>query len=151
VRLPRAIACLPIVACLAMGLVACSDDDDGTAATQPSSPPETTSAASAPTTSLVDAAPTAEGGQATPAAEPAEGQISIVDFAFSPAEADVPAGTEVVWTNADGAAHQIVADDGSFPSQNLAQGDTYSITLEPGTYGYFCGIHNSMTGSVTVA
>ena len=36
-------------------------------------------------------------------------------------------------------------------SKHLAKGETFSITYaKPGTYDYICGIHNYMTGSVSV-
>ena len=41
--------------------------------------------------------------------------------------------------------------DEEISSPDLANGDCFSKTFaEPGTFGYFCGIHSGMTGTVTV-
>lgn len=43
------------------------------------------------------------------------------------------------------------AQDPAFDSGNLASGDSFSWTPEePGTYGYHCAYHSSMTGTITV-
>jgi plastocyanin len=77
--------------------------------------------------------------------------IEIVDFAFSPAELTVPVGTTVTWTNQDSAPHTVTADDGSFDSGRLNQGDSFSFTFEtPGTYTYVCAFHPNMTATITV-
>ena len=77
--------------------------------------------------------------------------VEIRDFAFTPADATVPAGSAIRWTNADGLAHSVVADDGTFASSNIDEGEAYAFTFsEPGTYPYFCGIHESIRGTVTV-
>jgi plastocyanin len=57
----------------------------------------------------------------------------------------------VTWTNLDGVAHTVTADDGSWGSGTLGQGATYShVFTSPGTYTYHCAIHPFMTGTVTV-
>ena len=96
-----------------------------------------------------------EDGEAagTPGAADAGGgaAVEIADFAFSPEELTVDAGTAVTWTNADGPPHTATADDGSFDSGRLEPGDSYSETFdEPGTYAYHCEIHPRMTGTIVV-
>ena len=78
--------------------------------------------------------------------------VSIRDFAFSPTPITVAAGTTVTWTNEDSAAHTVTFDDASVPSSEvLARGATFSITFATaGTYTYYCSIHPSMRGTVTV-
>lgn len=89
------------------------------------------------------------------AARPAEPKaVEIVSYAFTPKALTVRAGTTVTWTERDedvaGKGAHTVAGDG-FTSALLAKGATYSHTFEmPGTYEYICGIHNYMTGTVTV-
>lgn len=84
-------------------------------------------------------------------AEERPGRISIADFAFEPATAEVPAGTEVVWRNADPAEHTVTSVDGDFGSDVLASGDDFSHRFdEPGTYRYQCAIHPEMKGKVKV-
>ena len=79
------------------------------------------------------------------------GAVTIADFAFSPKELDVKVGSKVTWTNTDGTTHSVVADDGSFKSQDLDQGATFTTSFStPGTFTYVCGIHGSMKGTIVV-
>lgn len=75
--------------------------------------------------------------------------VSIVNFAFEPAQLTVSAGTTVSWTNQDGSSHLVkFADVGS---DRLSKGAVYSRTFTaPGIYPYDCSIHPSMTGTVVV-
>ncbi len=80
-----------------------------------------------------------------------ETEVTIVDFAFTPQELEVPAGTTVTWTNEDWAPHTVTAEDGSFDSCELVEGDTFEYTFdEPGTYSYLCSFHPGMVGTVVV-
>ncbi len=80
-----------------------------------------------------------------------DARVSITGFAFDTRELTVKVGATVTWENQDGAPHKIVADDGSFASGNLGNGDTFSFTFDaPGTFPYQCGIHASMKGTITV-
>ena len=106
--------------------------------------PTTTAAAPAPTTTAKPAATTTT----KPAAKAA---IRIENFTFSPLALQVSPGTVVTATNADGASHTWTADDDSWDSGTLGQGDRFQHTFsEPGTFSYFCAIHPSMKGTVTV-
>ena len=87
----------------------------------------------------------------TPAPAGDEVKAQIAGFAFSPADLTVKVGTTVTWTNEDGAPHIVATDDGSFKSETLNKGDTFSFTFsQAGTFPYHCGIHASMKGTVTV-
>jgi plastocyanin len=78
--------------------------------------------------------------------------VSIQDFFFSPAQINVQPGTTVTWTNQGNAPHTVTADDGSFDSETLDPGQSFSHTFQsPGTVGYHCEVHPFMTGSVTVS
>lgn len=78
-------------------------------------------------------------------------EIAIVDFAFSPAELSVAAGTTVVFVNEDDAVHNVLSEDGQLQSPDLAKGDTYEVTLEQsGEIPYICNIHQFMRGTITV-
>jgi plastocyanin len=104
------------------------------------------SASSAPAPS---AAPPAATSAAAPAG--AGSAVSIVNFSFQPATLTVAAGTTVTWTNNDSAGHTVTADDGSFKSDKLGSGTTFSQTFaKAGTYAYHCAIHSSMKGTITV-
>ena len=89
----------------------------------------------------------------TGSSEAASGfEIDIADFQFGPADAVVPAGTEVVWLNNDTDVHSIISTGDLFTSSDVFEpGDSYAVTFtEPGTYAYTCGIHPFMEGTVTV-
>ena len=90
----------------------------------------------------------------SPAAGGADGgvAVTIVDFAYDPAELEVAAGTTVTWTNNDSSAHTVSQTGGGFESGKLDNGMTFSFTFDtPGTYEYFCQFHPNMTASVVVA
>lgn len=92
-----------------------------------------------------DTAPVEDAGAGGTAA------VSIVDFAFAPAELTVSTGTEVTWKNDQAASHTVTGDDGEFDSANLAEGAEFSQTFDTaGTFTYHCEIHPTMTGTVTV-
>ena len=82
---------------------------------------------------------------------PGAGAVSIVDFGFEPAELDVTVGSTVTWTNTGAATHTVKWSDGTPESDGLASAATYERTFDKsGTYPYVCGIHGSMTGTITV-
>jgi plastocyanin len=90
-----------------------------------------------------------------PPIQPATGsttaEVKISGFAFDPTPLTVTVGTTVTWTNEDSAPHTIVSDTGLWTSPRLGQGETFSFTFDTaGTYAYHCGIHASMTGTITV-
>ncbi len=81
----------------------------------------------------------------------APGAVTISEFAFHESEVFVTTGSTVTWTNADGPNHSVVATDGSFHSDSLGTGDSFSTTFDTaGTFTYVCGIHVSMHGTVVV-
>jgi plastocyanin len=110
----------------AFAVAACSADD-----TTSNTPASTTTAGG--------------GGQAAGAA------ITIKDFKFG-GPLTVKPGESVKVTNQDGAAHNTVADDGSFKTEDLEQGEsaTFTAPSKPGTYKYSCTLHSSMSGIGTL-
>ncbi len=92
-------------------------------------------------------------GTATDGSVPAEGAVAVViaDFAFDPNPVSVPVGGAVTWTNSDDLAHSVQSDDGVLGSPPIDEGQTYTATFDTaGEIAYYCGIHPSMTGTVTV-
>ena len=86
---------------------------------------------------------------AGPAAGP--GAVSIIDFGFQPADLTVAAGSTVTWTNTGAATHTVKWSEGTPESSGLAAGATYDRTFDAaGSYPYVCGIHGSMSGTITV-
>src|SRR3712207_5086940 len=93
---------------------------------------------------------------AGPASAPVE--IGIVereaDFAtwgFDPADATAAPGDTVRWTNRGRIDHNIFIQDPGLSSDILHPGDAteYRFTAA-GVYRYVCGLHPTMTGTVTV-
>jgi len=77
--------------------------------------------------------------------------VTIANFSFQPTPMTIAVGTTVTWTNTDSAGHTVTADDGSFNSDKLASGATFSQTFATvGTFAYHCSIHSSMKATVIV-
>jgi plastocyanin len=78
--------------------------------------------------------------------------VNIQGFAFDPPDITVAPGTTVTWVNNDSVPHTSTANDESWDSETLQPGQSFSFTFDtPGTFPYFCEIHPSMMGSVTVS
>lgn len=77
--------------------------------------------------------------------------VDIVDFAFDPPQLTITAGTTVRWTNVDSFAHSIRTDTEAFAELTMGTDESVVVRFDtPGSYAYFCGIHNSMTAEVVV-
>jgi plastocyanin len=100
--------------------------------------------------------PGSSGATEAKEAEPpaaAEKQVTIDNFAFSPATLTVPAGTRVTWLNRDDVPHTATstAKPRAFDSGTLDTDDKFTHEFKtPGTYEYFCAVHPKMTGRVIV-
>ncbi len=78
-------------------------------------------------------------------------KVSIANFAFVPPVVTIAPGDTVTWSNDDGAPHQVGFKDAASGSGTLSPGKTYSRMFDtPGSYDYFCTIHNYMTGRIVV-
>ena len=79
-------------------------------------------------------------------------KVTINDLKFSPAKLSIKIGETVIWTNKDDNDHNVVADDGSFNSEeNLRRGETFKHKFEKkGKYGYSCTLHPRMKGVISV-
>lgn len=127
-----------LIAVLAIGVVvltgACGGDDG---------------ADNAGTATTVKGASSAGGDKAV-----ATSSITVKDFRFDPKTATVKVGQEVTWTNEDSANHGITDKGKAFTGPAFgpeADSKTFSHTYDkPGTYPYFCNIHESMTGTINV-
>lgn len=81
----------------------------------------------------------------------ADAHITIENYAFKAPKLTIPAGTTVVWKNLDDDPHTVTADDGSFDSKGLGQGDTFKHAFaKAGTYPYHCSAHPYMKGVIVV-
>ncbi len=139
-RRARRLVALGAAGLLVLGLAACSSDDDS-------------GSGDTATTEAADSGSTDTTSADAPSDAPAEATAPVIEgFAFDPQEISITVGDEVTWTNNDGTAHTVSADDDSFDSGNLDSGATFSQTFdEAGEFAYHCNIHSSMTGTVTVS
>lgn len=96
---------------------------------------------------------TSDGDDASSAAASDTGTtITIENFQYAPAALTARPGHAIEVVNRDDTVHTITADDEtSFDTGDLAGGDTATIAVDaPGTYRYFCAIHNYMKGVIRV-
>ncbi|MEJ6478485.1 MAG: cupredoxin domain-containing protein [Octadecabacter sp.] len=78
--------------------------------------------------------------------------ITIEGFAFSPETLDVAVGDTVVFSNVDNAPHTGTAEDGSFDTGRLNNGDTGEITIQSvGAHPYKCAFHPAMQGTINAS
>jgi plastocyanin len=129
VRAARLLSGLVTVLVLLGVVAACGSGSSGGATPSPS--PATTSAGSG-----------AAGGGST---------VEIKNFMFSPMALTVSVGTTVTWKFDDSTQHTVAANDNSFSSSALGNGQTFTHTFSAaGTVAYHCSIHPFMTGTITV-
>jgi plastocyanin len=77
--------------------------------------------------------------------------VEIKDFAFGPATLTVKVGDTVTWKNSDVTGHSATADDDTFDTGVLSQGETGSFTFtKAGTFAYHCTPHPNMKGTIVV-
>jgi plastocyanin len=84
-----------------------------------------------------------------------EGAVRIVDNAgnnsYSPNPIEAKVGETVTWVNDDTAIHTATSTNGSFDSDILQRGQTFSYTFDKeGEYPYFCTLHPNMVGKLVV-
>jgi len=80
--------------------------------------------------------------------------ITVTGLSF-PAEVTVPSGKSVTWVNESSAPHEVQMEtlDGAPADEEpvrLGTDEEGGLTLEPGTWTYFCTIHPSMTGTLVI-
>jgi plastocyanin len=78
--------------------------------------------------------------------------VDIQNMKFQPDPVNVAAGDSVQWTNRDDSDHTVTADDGSFDSGAMEQGDTFTQTFSAAaSIKYHCEFHAGMKGTVIVS
>jgi len=83
--------------------------------------------------------------------QPKTVEVEIKNFAYSPATITIKVGDTVKWINIDSVSHTATANDGSFDTGYLSQGQSKSITFDrKGVYDYYCRPHPWMKGKVIV-
>lgn len=79
-------------------------------------------------------------------------RVAIRGLAFVGDTVRIRAGQVVLWENADPVAHTIAADDKSWKSAFINQGQDFARRFAaPGTYAYHCEPHPHMKGVVIVS
>jgi amicyanin len=129
-----------LIACLAIGLVACGGDDEES-----------------------DGGGNGGGGAATAQETTGGGggagtEVSMQNIQFDPNEVTVKVGETITFVNNEAVPHDVHKTSGpgedfaSGPSGGMQEGDTFDLTLDqPGTYEYVCDVHApGMSGSITV-
>jgi plastocyanin len=92
------------------------------------------------------AAPAAAGGPAPPGPT-----SSIHDRIYTPSSITVAAGQTITWRNETLGPHTVTSTSELFNSGRIEGGTSYSLKLSnPGTFDYYCTIHPTMKGVVTV-
>jgi plastocyanin len=88
----------------------------------------------------------------TTAPAPTTTTIHMANRTFAPGSISIITGSTVIWSNDDKDTHTVSARSGAFDSGNVNAGGSFRRTFAaPGTFSYFCQIHPSMVGSVTVS
>jgi plastocyanin len=81
----------------------------------------------------------------------ASASVTMGDLFFSPASVTVAVGDTVTWRNTGQAPHNATADDGSFKTPTIENGQSASHTFnQAGTFSYICTIHPQMKGTIQV-
>ncbi len=77
--------------------------------------------------------------------------VHIRDDAFVPASATVNFGDKVTFVNDDDDAHTATADDASWDSEGLNQGQKWTHAfMKTGKIAYHCTVHPMMHGTLVV-
>lgn len=88
----------------------------------------------------------------TPSAPVSTNAVTVDNDFFSPSAIQVPPGTTVTWSWAQGAAiHNVTFGDGVGSGNKSGSGASFSRTFPTaGTFTYSCTLHGGMNGSVLV-
>jgi plastocyanin len=90
-----------------------------------------------------------DGGQEVTLVDGVLEDVDAIDNTFRPETVEVPAGTEVHWTNRGRNEHNVLPVDGDewgVEAEAFAPEDEYTHRFtEPGTYAYYCSLHGTTT------
>ena len=142
-----------LIGILALVLAACASPAASPLATEPPTP----SATEAATPSASPSAEESESAEPSEEATAEEVRVRLESSNFDPSELTIPAGTTVLFLNADSYTHTVTegtggqAVDDPIVDREIAQNRSVRVTFEePGTYDITCEIHPSMQLTVTV-
>ncbi len=80
------------------------------------------------------------------------GDVTYQVDALQYKDVTAPAGGKIDIQNNSGAGHTFTSDDDNLFDVSYGSGDTATVDVpdQPGTYGFHCNIHSSMTATLTV-
>ena len=80
------------------------------------------------------------------------GTVAIAEFLFGPEKISVKAGQTITWTNIDDSPHQVtVQGESTLRTPVVLKGQSTSLQFnDAGSYGYICGLHPAMKGTIEV-
>ena len=83
---------------------------------------------------------------------PPPAPVSLPPNAPAPAPGpNLPVGTVILWYNIDSVDHTVTAQDNSLDSGSISPNETFEYTFQhPGEFEYYCKIHPSMAGKITI-
>jgi plastocyanin len=102
------------------------------------------------------------------ASAPAGPVINLSSLMFNPSTTTVPVGTTITWRNDEPITHTVTSGryegvdkttglrssqdpDGTFDAKLEGKGKTFSFTFtKPGSYTYYCDIHQGMNATIVV-
>ena len=105
---------------------------------------------------------------ASASSAPAGPVINLSSLMFNPSTTTVPVGTTVTWRNDEPITHTVTSGryegvdkttglrseqypDGAFNAKLQGKGKTFSFTFtKPGSYTYYCDIHQGMNATIVV-
>ena len=76
--------------------------------------------------------------------------VTIKGHKFSPAAVTAHVGDKIVWTNEDASPHTSTAKTGEWDLLGPPRARARPLVANAGTFDYFCKIHPSMKGKLTV-
>ena len=142
-----------LIGILALVLAACASPAASPSATEPPTP----SATEAATPSASPSAEESESAEPSEEATAEEVRVRLESSNFDPSELTIPAGTTILFLNADSYTHTVTegtggqAVDDPIVDREIAQNRSVRVTFdEAGTYDITCEIHPSMQLTVTV-
>lgn len=81
----------------------------------------------------------------------AEVSVQIRDFAYAPQTLEVRVGAKVTWTNEDAVPHSATDRGARWDTGTMGKGASKQVSFDTsGTFGYYCTVHPSMSGTVVV-
>lgn len=78
--------------------------------------------------------------------------VTVVDFAFQPAEIAAKTGQVIAFTDTGQAPHTATLDGGQCATPTIQPGKSDGLTFSvAGTYKFHCSIHSQMTGTIVIS